>query len=173
MPLVVENGSGVAGANTYADDAAFQAYALARGLTLPATQTEREVLLTFAMDYLETLRDRFKGRKTNPAQACQWPRECVVIDSGLGTYGGQPIPSDAIPAELIKAQCQLAYDQSQTDLLPTGDGRQVILEKVDVLETHYSDTKSTVIQPVFTKANAILKPLLINSSGFALSSVRV
>lgn len=166
MALIVEDGSGVTGANTYAsvDDA--RAYAVARGLALSTTDSDVEILLTNAADLIESLRSRFKGQKTDNAQAMQWPRKCVYIDDAC-----DPFPDNAIPAELVKAQCQFAFDASLTDLQPTGDGRQTISEKVDVLEVHYSDQGGSVVQPVFTKAYAILQPLLKFAS--ALTSVRI
>lgn len=166
MALVIEDGSGVTDANSYASVTDARAYALARGLELPVDDADVEILLTNAVDLIESLRSRFKGQKTDNAQAMQWPRKCVYIDDNC-----EPFPDNAIPVELVKAQCQFAFDSSVTELQPTGDGRQTISEKVDVLEVHYSDQDGSVVQPVFTKAYAILQPLLKFAS--ALTSVRI
>lgn len=159
MPLVIENGSLVAGANSYVSVAEARAYAAARASTFPADDTEAEAALIVAMDYLEGFRDQFKGKKVDPAtQALQWPRTGVQID-------GWDVPADHIPKELKAAQMQLAVESAAgTDLMPTGDGREVIREKVDVLETEYAPGAGGAPQPVLAKVRALLAPLL--SAGF-------
>lgn len=163
MALVIENGSLVAGANSYVSVAEARAYAAARASTFPADDVDgniaAEAALIVAMDYLESFRDQFKGRKVDPAtQALQWPRTGVQID-------GWDVPADHIPNELKAAQMQLAVEGAAgTDLMPTGDGREVIREKVDVLETEYAPGAGGAPQPVLAKVRALLAPLL--SAGF-------
>lgn len=160
MPLVIENGSLVAGANSYVSVAEARAYATARASTLPADDTEVEAALIVAMDFLESLRGEYQGRKVNPAtQSLQWPRTGVQID-------GWDVPANHIPKELKDAQCQLAIESaSGVDLMPTGDGREVIREKVDVLETEWAPGSGGAAQPIFTKVRAFLAPLL-SAGGF-------
>lgn len=164
MALVIENGSLVAGATSYVSVAEARAYAAARASTFPADDTEgnaaAEVALIVAMDYLESLRADFKGRKVNPAtQALQWPRQGVEID-------GWDVSISTIPNELKFAQIQLATEAANgTDLMPTGDGREVIREKVDVLETEYRPGAGGAPQPVLVKVQALLAPLLAASFG--------
>src|SRR4051812_42111718 len=101
MALTIEDGSGVSGANSYASVADARAYALARGLTFSAVDGDVETALVLACDKLETY--RFRGLKTDEAQALQWPRKCVYIENAL-----HPLADDAIPARIVQAQCQLA-----------------------------------------------------------------
>ena len=61
MALTIEDGSGVAGANSYIDVAAARTYAAARGLTLPAADGDVEALLG---DFQERLVD-FRGDRAN------------------------------------------------------------------------------------------------------------
>lgn len=160
MALVIENGSLVAGANSYVAVEDARAYADARASILPAGDAEVEAALIVAMDYLESLRAQYQGQKVDPAlQSLQWPRTGVVID-------GWQVPTDHIPKELKDAQCQLALEVSAgTDLMPTGDGREVIREKVDVLETEYAPGAGGAPQPYLAKVMAFLEPLM-SAGGF-------
>jgi hypothetical protein len=44
--------------------------------------------------------------------------------------------------------------------MPTGDGREVIREKIDVLETEYAPGSGGAAQPVLSKVRAFLAPVL-------------
>lgn len=165
MALIIENGSLVENATSYASIDAARAFAEARAATLPVDDPDLETLLIQAMDVLESLRDSFKGSKVDPAtQALQWPRMDVVID-------GYDLPITSIPKELIAAQCQLAIEANLTDLMPTGDGRDVIREKVDVLETEYAPGSGGVAQPYFPKVQAFLAPLLKGAGGLRVGRI--
>lgn len=113
MPtIVVEDGSNVANANSYVDLAYLSSYAEKRGLTLPQTQTDKEIFLLRAMDYLEVRRSDWQGVKSESDQPLQWPRKGVEIDC-------EAFPADAIPVELKNAQCQLVVEQQKrTPLFP-------------------------------------------------------
>lgn len=160
MALVIENGSLVAGANSYVGVADARAFAEARASNLPEDDTAVESALIVAMDYLESLRAQYQGRKVDPAyQALQWPRTGVVVD-------GWEVPFDHIPQNLKFAQCQLAIEAANgLDLSPTGDGREVIREKVDVLETEYAPGGGGAPQPFLAKVRNFLEPLL-SAGGF-------
>ncbi len=84
MAVIVEDGSGVAGANSYASEEQLQAWAGARGYTLTG---DLSVLLVRAFDYIEAREPRFVGYRTYGATS--WPRTCV-------TLYGVPVAADAI-----------------------------------------------------------------------------
>lgn len=168
MALTIEDGSGVTDANSYATVVQARAYVNARGLALPVDDSDVEKLLVLACDYLQSLESKYKGSKTDATFSLSWPRQNVFLFNSITAFD-----KNTIPAILIQAQCQLAVDQNSTDLLPTGSGREVTSEKVDVIEVHYAETKSTSVLPDLNKANAILQPLLNESAGFALSSIRI
>lgn len=166
MALIIETGSGVDSANSYATTDELKAYAANRGLTLPTSSKSLETALVLACDKLETY--RYKGSKTNAGNALLWPRANVYLPDA-----DEPIADDVIPARLKMAQCQLAVEAAAgTDLLPTGDGREVKREKVDVIETEYATTGSAAAVPQFTKAEALLEPLLANAS-FTVQTLRI
>lgn len=152
--MIIEDGSIVANANSYVDLADARAYAVTVGETLPADDGELEALLIKAKNYLEALRDKYKGNKVSSTQSLQWPRYPVKID-------GFEIAADYIPAELISAQSQLAIDQNNgIDIQPNKEGAFIIKEKVGPLETEYSQSVGTGTQPTLTTVDALLNPLL-------------
>ena len=111
MTLIVEDGSIVENANSYVsvDDA--RTFASLRGVTLPASDAEVEVLLIKATDFIEAQRLRFQGSKVNQDQALQWPRTGVYVD-------GFEVASDSIPYELRNAQILLAIEAQEANLQP-------------------------------------------------------
>jgi hypothetical protein len=168
MALIIEDGSGVAGANSYISVTNAKAYAAARGLTIGTVDAAIEILLTKALDYIEALRGEFQGSKTDATQALQWPRAGAYLD-------GVEIEDDEIPAVLPMAQAQLAVDAYTLDLMPVGDGRAVVRERVEgAVEVQYDPGGNTNAQPSLTAAMALLEPLLESAiGGGLLSSLRV
>lgn len=169
MALVIEDGTPVTGATSYATVAQARAYALARGVTLSAVDADVEKLLIKACDYLESLEPRFKGSRVAPAtQELAWPRTGVYLYSNPVMFA-----VDEIPAILIKAQCQLAVDAVDIDLMPSGSGKEVVKEKVDVIEVEYSKGQGSVSLPELTAALAILGPLFNGGGGMRLTTYRI
>ena len=166
MALIVENGTGVANANSYISVSSARVWAASRGASLPAVDTDAEVALIKAMDFIEALRTRFSGVKTLATQSLQWPRSGASVD-------GSELEADAIPAELLSAQVQLAIDAATVDLQPTGTGQEVLREKIDVIEVQYAERGSGTVQPQLNKAMAFLEPLFKNGGFSTLRTVRV
>lgn len=167
MALVVEDGTGVVGAESYLSVEDARAILAKRGQALPTDDAEAEPLLIRAMDYIESLEPRFKGSRTSTTQALAWPRSGVIVN-------GAALGSDVIPSQLKQAQARLAFDAQTLDLMPTSSGRAVKRQKVDVIETEYMDGESAVAQPQLTAAMAFLEPLFdAGSSGASLDLVRV
>lgn len=153
-------------AQSYASVAEVKAYATLRGLDLPADDVAVEKLIILAMDFVESFRADFQGSKVTAEQSLQFPRTGVQLD-------GFTLDSAVIPKCLKDAVAQLACDANTAELMPVGDGREVLREKVDVIETQYAQSGVTNVQPVFTKAEALLEPLLIRGVWGTLSSLRV
>lgn len=168
MALVIEDGSLVDGATSFATVAQLTTYAASRGVTnLPDTEPGKEVLLIKAMDFLASQESRFQGARVSATQSLSWPRSGVVLF-------GSEFAEDAIPKNLIDAQCQLAMDAVSVDLQPNGTGREVIREKLDVLETEYAPTGSGTLQPQLNKALSLLSILFTTGSdGFVVPVIRV
>jgi hypothetical protein len=163
MALIVETGEGVAGANSYQSLDDLKTYAKARGVDLSKmTDAELEVLMIKAMDYLEDLRKKYKGRKASRSQALEWPR--------VDVYGverdGELEPSDEIPRVLCYAQLALAIEAISGDLQSNPPSSEVIKEKVGELEIAYkADGVRKDFISAFSKVKAKIAPLL-KSNGF-------
>lgn len=171
MALVIEDGTGKADSQSYVDAAEARAYAASRGVALPEEPSSGadpvEAMLMTAMDYIESLEPRMKGKRTNAnaptyLQALGWPRTGVRIGCEADSY-----PSDKIPANLAAAQCQLvmAIQQGYT-LQPIIDPNKQLVKrtKVDVIEKEYFSPKDVGAgfgyTPTFPAAEALLRPLL-------------
>jgi hypothetical protein len=138
MTLIVEDGTGVANANSYIDLTFLTAFASARGLTIPTVDATKEQYAILAMDYIESV--RFCGSKVDSSQSLQWPRTGVSID-------GVDFAEDEIPLRLKDAQCQLVVAlQAGILLWPkpiTSSSEGVVIEKtVGPLTKKFSANKS-------------------------------
>lgn len=131
MTLIIEDGSIVPTANSYVTDAEYVAYAKARGKTIGASGTTREIELTKAIDYLEYYRDEYKGLKVQRDQPLQWPRYSVWVDSFQ-------LNSNEIPIELKKAQMEAAIlEASGVSLAPSGTIENVQSQSLGPLSVSY------------------------------------
>ena len=172
MTLIVEDGTNVVGANTYATLATVRAYAVARGVTLSTVDATLEAQVIQAMDYLEAQRSRYQGEQTyktsTVAQALQWPRKNVLIDC-------IEFPTNEIPQELIDAEGELVVQINAGILLyPSSTGKFITREKIDVIETEYSEKISTSGQPNLPSVDRLLGVLFSScGSGNYLSNIRV
>lgn len=138
MTITVEDGTVVANANSYVSVAEWKAWAEPRGITMPADDADIEPWLIKAFDYIELLRDRYKGETTTSGQALSWPRSCVY-------YEGSEIDENSIPARLKQAQIQLAiYSSRGIELSPINEGVRggsqfLIKQKLGPIEREYSE----------------------------------
>ena len=130
MTIIVEDGSGVAGANSYVSLQDLIEYAASRGETLPDDETAQTALLFQGVDYLQYTFG-WKGEKTYPDAELEWPRT-----------GIKGIAPDSIPRVVQVAQMKLAILAYTEDLFPTSSA-STTREKVDVIEVEYSDTGTT------------------------------
>lgn len=170
ITIVVEDGSGVANANSYVSVADARVYAANRGTELPLDDNEVAAMLIRATDYLEAQECRYQGKRTSPTQALAWPRTGVFLNC-------DEVPSNVIPKSLIAAQTQLAMAiNAGFDLQPNISPQDYVTrEKVGPIETEYADPVAVGIMPTFTAANALLAPLFgeCASNKFALRTIRV
>ncbi|UOF80387.1 head tail connector protein yqbg [Caudoviricetes sp.] len=165
MALVVEDGSGLADANSYITLAEVRAFAIDRGVTLPSSDDSLIPLLVQACDWTESYADRFVGTKTTETQALAWPR----LDSEGVDLG--------IPAMLKRAQCFAVISaHNGITLQPdvAADVARVTKEKVGDLEVNYSAPKLDELQagPQLTAAYSALKTLFYSSS-LGFTTIRV
>jgi hypothetical protein len=166
MALTIEDGTLVAGADSYVTVAEAKAYATKRGSAVFAALTDADIeeYIILAMDYIEGFRSEFKGEKVSSTQALQWPRQYVYIDDVL-------ISNTTIPAELKNAVIQSAIEATAETLQPNTGGRTVTKERVDVVEVEYAARGAATDYKVFNKVLKWLNPLLARTG--PLYSVRL
>lgn len=158
--LIIEDGSGVSGANSYASAAQARSFASLRGITLSATDSVVEILLIKGSDYLQAQEGRFKGKRVAASQALAWPRSNVYLfDSCVPLV----ISPQVLPQQLLDAQCQLAIEALTNDLQATGTGQETLSKQVETLSIKYSRVGIGTIQAQFNKVEAILEPLVANA----------
>jgi len=134
MALVVEDGSGVAGANTYADEVYVDAYCAGLGLAEWAAKTaeEKESAILRAMQYIESR--AWKGAKAEELYPLEWPRAAVEDRNGFA------IDEDEIPENVKKALAEAAHREADS---PRGlqkdlkGSPQVKRSKAGSLETEF------------------------------------
>lgn len=160
MALIVEDGTGLATAESYISVADFKAYCDAHGLSYAGkTDTQIEQALRRATQWIDaTYSVRFDGYRVAELQALLWPM------SGLIDRGGYGIPSDAVPRQIVSATAEagvreLASPQSLSpDVVP---GEVVKREKIDKIEFEYAigSGGASVMAPALTVIDGILAPL--------------
>lgn len=161
MALIIEDGTGSnPAANSYRSVADLRLYASLRGIDITAlTDTECEVLLIKAMDYLEAQGKRYKGRKANIDQPLQWPR----ADAWGIVYDYALYSSTEIPRELEYAQLALAIEARDNDLQPNqlpSDKGPVTSETIEgAVSIAYANPGSRSRTPAFAKPEALLANL--------------
>lgn len=143
MPLVVENGSGLANAESYISVTDATTYHANRGnaaWAALASDTIREQLLRKATDYMvEVYHQRWAGRRVTSTQALDWPRDFVPMRDGPGaawtvTY----YPNNAVPALVAQVCAELALKAAAGPLMP--DETQALKrKKVGPVEVEYQD----------------------------------
>lgn len=165
MALIIEDGTIVANAESFATVADLKAYAAKNGESLALRDAELEVLLRSAMAYLHSIEDRFQGVRYDPdaGQLLCFPR-FDIEEFGVDV-------DNTIPQRVKDAQCQLALDAQTADLLAPDTGKELTSRKIAEMTWNYSPSADRRYRP--NKALAILKPLLnLDSAGINLLAAR-
>lgn len=115
MPLVIEDGTQVANANSYVSLADARTIAAQFGVVLDADDTTAENNLIIAYNWLNTLESEFQGRRlsdieTATTQTGVWPRSPVYIRDNLQD-------KNSIPNELIQSQVIASHANESGNIL--------------------------------------------------------
>lgn len=187
MSFVVEDGTRVAGANSYVSVAYANTYFDDRNVTAWADITipEKEFALIKATDYIEKrFRMQFIGYRQAKDQPLSWPRYDAVLEDGWWIDG------DTIPVEVKQAVCEYAYQAALTGSLISATATESsaspkVAESIKVgpisVTERYKDSASnarslpiSVVSsssiPEYPAADLILQPLL--NDGLATDLVR-
>jgi hypothetical protein len=174
VELVIEDGTGVEGANSYVSTDEIIAYASDRGFILVPGSPENDpgkvaIQAINAMDYLNLYRYRWKGEKTEGSNRLDWPRKYVYLNDIVA------IPDNIIPQDIKDAQCRLCIEIANgIALLPSsGNDAFITREKIGPMETEYSEAVRLAAGslPSMPAVDLLLDAYL--NGGFSLKSVRV
>jgi hypothetical protein len=138
MPIVVEDGTGLVGANSYASFADWTAYWADRGGAPAGVQADVEAALVKSADHLR-LRYRFVGQRATAAQGLEWPR--VYAYRGNPAFDAHCVPIEGVPVEVVRANIELGKRALAGELAPdpvldeTGQTVVSSRDKVGPLET--------------------------------------
>ena len=111
--LIIEDGTIVDNANSFATDAELKAYANIRGFAIPATQPDREKLLVLAIDYMASKEINLSGSRVSIDQELPYPRVGACAKSFNVPSSG----TKSIPKDIKKAQMELAIQVFTADIL--------------------------------------------------------
>jgi len=171
MPIVVEDGTGLPAANSYASEDDFDTYTEDRAYVVVVGDTEAALIR--GTQSLEAMYGtRWPGQRLNGRdQGLGWPR------TGAIDANGETIDENEVPIEVIEATAELAMRELATpgstspDLARGGTVRRVRAGSVEV--EYASNAQATT---TFTLIDGILEPLIGPtthggvSSGFATRS---
>lgn len=165
MALVVEDGTGLPGAQVYISAADADSYFLARGNAawVALTTEQKEAALIKGQDYMsQAYGARWKGSRVSATQALDWPRMDVEA------YGFE-VASDTVPQAVKNANAEFAVRASSGELF-ADQGRLTTREKVDVIEVEYSEHASAATS--YPAVDGMLAPYLDGSGGTFRKVVR-
>lgn len=170
MSFTVEDGSGVAGANSYLSTAAADIYWADRNNAgwAAASVLEKEAALIAASQYLDATY-RWKGRKGGSGQGLDWPRSGVVDEEGLSVGG------NALPAGLTAAAAELALEALSERLLP-GQARGGALKResvrVDAIAEEQEYFEGAAGGRSFPLVDRLLTGLIVGRAGSGAAKLR-
>lgn len=133
--LIVEDGSIVAGANTFVTVEEYKAYAVQRGWPLPPSDLEIARAILSAADFIRSLEPKFAGYRVSNEQTMPFPRKGVAVPGRPGWYYDE----DEIPSLLKEAQIELAgIVASGGRLYPSASSLKAVKrKKIGPIETEY------------------------------------
>lgn len=129
MPLIVEDGTCVADADSWVSLGQARTLAASYGFTLPDDDDEAETVLRFGALWLSN-NFHWKGSRACSVSLLAWPR------TGVTDCEDAAVADDAIPLQIKIAQVYAAANRTVLNPIVT-PGQQVKREKVDVIEVEY------------------------------------
>lgn len=148
MAIIVEDGTIVAGADSYVTLAAYQAYGAARGWTLADSDPADEISLRRAFDGINR-NWTYRGVADSADQPGAWPRSIA----------------EGIPQRVKDAQCELAYQvQGGLDVFATiTTSKTMERKKVGPIETEVETLPTG--KPRVEAVTTLLRPYLSAGAG--------
>ncbi len=166
MSIIVEDGTGVAGAVSYMTVVEADAYHSARGMSLwfDLTEPNKEQALVRATDFmLQRYRLRWKGYRYTQAQRLDWPRAGVVTEGAHSAgYGLFQVPYNSVPEEVKSACAELAL-RASIGTLSEDISPRILQETVGPITVKYDKDSSQYVS--YPQVDGFLKPLLDARNG--------
>lgn len=141
-----------------------RAYATARGITLDPDDAIVLTQQTRAHDYLES--QSWQGKRTDSAQADQWPRSGVYVD-------GQLIADDTVPdisggASILayENEIAIAISQGYDPMAPLEPTIRAKTETVDVITESVEYAEGSASRTIAVAPNRFAYKLLSSGGGF-------
>jgi len=151
MVLIVEDGTGVADAESYVSVAALRTWATGRGYLLPTEDAEVESLLRKACDFIE--RKSFVGTVEFTDQPLSFPR-LITNSEGVAVSTG-------IPTRLKTAQCMLAMESMNGALTAAARAQKYTATKIDQIYLKYANTSDGSGDIYFPAVDDLLNEWLV------------
>lgn len=154
--LIVEDGTGLTNADSYVDlteatqyftDRPTHAYAIQ---WQNATDDNKKSVLRIATEMLDNMY-AYKVQKLLPTQSLNFPL----------------INTDFVPLNVKKATIELAARALSGDLLEDNDGKELEIEKYDVVEFHYK-TMGSVPKKAYSIVEAYMKQYIVSKNCFSV-----
>ena len=169
MAINVETGTGTSStANSYVSKATVITYAANRGVTIAADDTNIDVQIMEASDFLESLPDEgWVGVRNDPdIQPMAWPRSSAFAR-------GRLVGNNEIPKELKDCQSALVLDiRNGIDIHNRSFRIPTKREKVEgAVEVEYA-ARETGATTVDTQATRLLRQLRIGGIGIPIIPTR-
>lgn len=172
MAFLLEDGTGLAGANAYTSVAAVLTYLTDRGRETEnswstLTSAQQEEYIVRATDYIEKVfNQRWKGWMNSNTQGLTWPRY-----NALGKEGWH-YESDEVPAALAQATAEyavraagLATSELMPDPTTDATGRVVVEKQLGPLRKKFAENASTRVIKRYPAADRLLRDLVHPGGG--------
>jgi hypothetical protein len=171
MPLIIEDGSGKADADSYQTVAAFKLYCDDRGMSYAGhSDADIERALRQGTNYIDTA-FRYKGNRSLASQALEFPRSNLVDWSGFTITG--------LPVRVVRACSELAFRALSQPLMEDLDrGGKVVSESVGSISVTYAQdapagktwqAAQKLLEPYIRDPNERGSPYFTEPSGSAFS----
>ena len=169
MALIVEDGSVVAGAESYASVSYADTYWSNRSTSpyaatwAAATTAQKESALRMATQYIDTTY-YWDGYSAYSDQELAWPRNDLYDDQGYAVY------IDTIPEALKKATAEGAARALSGELLPdsVGTGGEIIRKKLGPMEIEYAPIDNSAVGVSYKAILNLLRPFITGNGSVNL-----
>jgi len=155
--IIVEDGSIVAGAESYCTVAFADGRLGNRGFTIwtNLTTSEKEQALRRATDYMgQNYRSSWIGTRVSQSQSLDFPRYGMVVD----TFS---VASNIVPIDIQNACAEMAFRAAGGEL-DSDLGQCIVMEKVGTLEVEYDRYSSRSVK--YSAVENLIRPYICANS---------